>query len=85
MLLQLKSLILGETDYLPIDCELDLSGVEWNGGHPFREPVKVKGRLNCPPALLHSRLKCGTVMTAPAIAVCAKSAASKCCTWSIFL
>lgn len=45
MLLQLKSLFLGETDYLPINCELDLSGVEWNGGHPFREPVKVKGQI----------------------------------------
>ncbi len=45
MLLQLKSLFLGETGLLPIDCQLDLSAVEWNGGYPFREPVKVKGQI----------------------------------------
>ncbi len=45
MLLKLKSLFLGETERLPIDCELDLSGVEWNGLYPFREPVRVKGQI----------------------------------------
>lgn len=45
MLLQLKSLFLGETECLPIDCRLDFSGVEWNGLHPFQEPVQVKGQI----------------------------------------
>ncbi len=45
MLLKLKSLFLGETNCLPIDCTLDFSRVEWNGGYPFQEPVKVKGQI----------------------------------------
>lgn len=44
MLLQLKPLFLGEKDYLPIDCVLDLSEVEWNGLHPFHD-VTVKGQI----------------------------------------
>ena len=44
MLLQLKSLFLGETECLPIDCALDLSQVEWNGGYPFHD-VTVKGQI----------------------------------------
>ncbi|MBR2405998.1 MAG: DUF177 domain-containing protein [Clostridia bacterium] len=44
MLLQLKSLFLGETECLPIDCAIDLSGVEWNGLYPFHD-VTVKGQI----------------------------------------
>ncbi len=44
MLLQLKSLFMGETESVPIHCTLDLSGVEWNGLHPFHE-VTVKGQV----------------------------------------
>lgn len=44
MLLQLKSLFLGETESLSIDCQPDLSGVEWNGMYPFRD-VTVKGQI----------------------------------------
>ena len=44
MLLQLKSLFLGENDRMPIDCALDLSGVEWNGLYPFRD-VTVNGQI----------------------------------------
>lgn len=45
MLLQLKSLFMGEKDSLPIDGSLDFSGVEWNGGFPFAAPVKVTGSV----------------------------------------
>ena len=45
MLLQLKSLFLGETEHLPVDCALDFSGVEWNGLYPFQEPVRVTGQV----------------------------------------
>ena len=45
MLLQLKPLFLGETERMPIDTVLDLSDVEWNGEHPFLQPVPVKGQV----------------------------------------
>ncbi len=44
MLLQLKPLFMGETETLSIDCPLDFSAVEWNGGTPFRD-VTVKGQI----------------------------------------
>ncbi len=45
MLLQLQSLFMGEKERLPIDCTLDLSGVEWNGEYPFQSPVHVTGEV----------------------------------------
>ena len=45
MLLQLKSLFMGDDTSLPIDCELDFSGLEWQGIRPLREPVRVKGAV----------------------------------------
>ena len=42
MLLQLKPLFMGEIESLPIDAELDFSGVEFQGIHPFTQPVRVK-------------------------------------------
>lgn len=43
MLLQLKPLFMGEVDTLPIDTQLDLSEVEFQGLYPFQEPVRVQG------------------------------------------
>lgn len=43
MLLQLKPLFLGETETLPIEVEVDLSSLEWDGIHPFPHPVRVAG------------------------------------------
>lgn len=43
MLLQLKPLFMGEVSSFPIDVQLDLSNVEFQGMHPFVQPVKVKG------------------------------------------
>lgn len=45
MLLQLQALFMGEKERLPINCTLDLSGVEWNGEHPFQSPVQVTGAV----------------------------------------
>lgn len=45
MLLQLKSLFLGDTQSIPIDCALDFSQVELFGSRPLREPVRVTGRV----------------------------------------
>lgn len=45
MLLQLKPLFLGEVESLPIDTELDFSKVEFQGLHPFKQPVRVTGRV----------------------------------------
>ncbi len=45
MLLELKPLFMGEADTLPIDCELDFSGLEWQGILPFTVPVRVRGKV----------------------------------------
>lgn len=45
MLLQLKSLFMGDTQSIPIDCDLDLSELELSGARPLREPVHVTGRV----------------------------------------
>lgn len=45
MLLQLKSLFLGDTQSIPIDCTLDFSDLELYGTRPLREPVHVTGRV----------------------------------------
>ena len=46
MLLQLQPLFMGEKDSLYIDCELDFSGLEWNGTCPFQAPVRVSGTVS---------------------------------------
>ena len=45
MLVQCRSLFLGETDRLPLEAELDLTQVELFGNHPFRRPVQVTGAI----------------------------------------
>lgn len=45
MLLQLQPLFMGEKDSVSIDCELDFSGLEWNGIYPFQQPVRVFGTV----------------------------------------
>ena len=46
MLLQLKPLFTGEKENLSVDCSLDFSGIEWQGIHPFSQPVKVQGQIS---------------------------------------
>ncbi len=45
MLLQLKSVFMGDTSSIPIDTELDFSSLEWQGVCPFVKPVHVKGQV----------------------------------------
>lgn len=45
MLLQLKSLFMGDTQSIPIDCVLDFSTLELYGACPLREPVHVTGQV----------------------------------------
>ena len=45
MLLQCRSLFMGETKSLPIDTELDFSQVEFQGMYPFPERVRVTGAV----------------------------------------
>ncbi len=45
MLYQLKPLFMGEKESLPIDCEMDFSGLEYQNGRPFPHPVRVKGEI----------------------------------------
>ena len=43
MLVQCRPLFMGEADRLPIDVSLDFSQVEFQGMHPFTQPVHVTG------------------------------------------
>lgn len=45
MLLQLKSIFMGEKTALPFDIELDFSSLDWQGICPFQKPVSVKGAV----------------------------------------
>lgn len=45
MLLQCRSLFMGEVKSLPIDTELDFSQVEYQGMRPLAEPVRVVGAI----------------------------------------
>ena len=45
MLLQCRSLFMGEVNRLPIDTELDFSQVEFQGGCPFAQPIHVTGAV----------------------------------------
>ena len=45
MLLQCRSLFMGEVKSLPIDTELDFSQVEYQGICPITEPVRVVGTI----------------------------------------
>ena len=45
MLLQCRSLFVGEVNSLPIDTELDFSQVEYQGVCPLAEPVRVTGAV----------------------------------------
>lgn len=46
MLLKLKPLFMGEQESLPVDCEMDFSGLEYRNGHPYTHPVKVHGKVS---------------------------------------
>ena len=45
MLLQCRPLFVGEANSLPVDTELDFSQVEYQGIHPFTDPVRVTGAV----------------------------------------
>ena len=45
MLVQCRALFMGETSVLPIEAALDFSQVEFQGIHPFTEPVRVSGQI----------------------------------------
>ncbi len=45
MLLKLKPLFLGEVESLPVDIEMDLSGLDVSGSFPFKQPVRVQGKV----------------------------------------
>lgn len=45
MLVQCRSLFMGEADRLPLETELDLTQVELYGNRPIRRPVRVTGAI----------------------------------------
>ncbi|HBT65708.1 MAG TPA: nucleic acid-binding protein [Ruminococcaceae bacterium] len=46
MLINLKQLFAGKVQTLPIDCTLDFSELEYQGNHPFTQPVRVRGEVS---------------------------------------
>ena len=56
MLYQLKPLFMGERDSLPIDCEMDFSGLEYQNARPFQSPVRVKGEVTASAGVVTLRL-----------------------------
>ena len=47
MVIDLKPLFSGRVDNVPIDCTLDLSGVDYQGSLPFGGEVRVHGTVRC--------------------------------------
>ena len=45
MLVQCRSLFMGDVKTIPIDTEWDFSQVEFYGIHPFKQPVRVVGEI----------------------------------------
>ncbi len=45
MVYQLKPLFMGDVDAVPVEAELDLSGLEVQGLRPFVQPVRVSGSI----------------------------------------
>ncbi len=45
MLLQCRPLFMGEASSLPVETELDFSQVEYQGHHPFAQPIRVVGAV----------------------------------------
>ncbi|MBO5798148.1 MAG: DUF177 domain-containing protein [Clostridia bacterium] len=43
--MQLKSLFMGDTRSIPIDCVLDFSNLELYGAYPLQEPIRVTGQV----------------------------------------
>lgn len=83
MLLQLKPLFMGEADTLPIDTQLDLSGVEFQGLYPFQEPVRVQGAAEVSAGVVILRLTAAFRFDGAAIAVWTAFRAPTRCPWSI--
>ncbi len=45
MLVQCRPLFMGEVTRLPVEVELDFSQVDFQGMHPFKQPVRVIGEI----------------------------------------
>ncbi|HIW74262.1 MAG TPA: DUF177 domain-containing protein [Firmicutes bacterium] len=60
MLYQLKPLFMGERDSLPIDCEMDFSGLEYQNARPFQSPVRVKGEVTASAGVVTLRVTIST-------------------------
>lgn len=52
-----QKVFMGETLHLPIEDDIDLSDVEFQGYHPFREKVHVSGTVNGAGSVVIFRMK----------------------------
>ncbi len=65
MILDLRGVFSGRESVLPIGAEMDLSSVEMFGVRPFKEPVKVTGRVESLAETVRLSLECRAVYSAP--------------------
>ncbi len=61
MLLQCRPLFMGEATSLPIDTALDFSQVEFQGGCPFTDPVRVTGAVTVRAGVVQLSARAGLV------------------------
>ena len=74
---------MGERESLPIDTELDFSGLEWQGDYPFRQPVRVKGAVALTAEIVMLRARVSYVSAAAATAAWRNSRTNGNWMWSI--
>ena len=58
MIFDLKPLFSGDIKRLAIDHKVDLSGLEWEGGMPFRQPVLAAGAIQLRADVVTLTLSC---------------------------
>ncbi len=61
MIFDLKPLFSGDIKQLAIDEKVDLSGLEWQGGTPFQEPVLVTGDISVKADVVTLQLSCEAI------------------------
>lgn len=65
MFLDLKRIFITENAALPIECELDLSDLQFAGGYPLIKPVIAKGKVENRAGVVYLRVKLSAVYSAP--------------------
>ncbi len=65
MVLDLRKLFLSDGENRPVNCEFDFSDVEYFGGYPLKQPVKVKGHIENRAGVVEIKCECSVTYEAP--------------------